>query len=465
VAEQVGSLLWQWRTANGWSLGRLARAAGVSKAALSQWESGKRQPRLPELEATLDALGATSAQRALALSRIDAPRALRQLRAGASEEGLVPPPSAGDLLRAMRHRGGWTQEQIAVRVGVRQHSVARWESGERLPSADEIQAVCFALGAHAEELVALTAGRFSEPTDWPTTWDEAEPHLRARLAHLELQSGLIDLHYLALEHDLWSWATREERARTLLAHAYGHHALFCRNRGSWAEVEPLAQRALSLSPRQEQEPDPILRAILGSAAAVVYGGHRQAPERGVQRLTDWLARSAAQPEMTAWMLSDMAKYLAMEGQTETALTLAQRACHSAAGYHAPIELYLRRYDYGRLLLEAGRAVEALDVLPEPDHAYPYHETEDLLLLAEAHGQAGNPSEAQDWLGRAYDRIEANGLDALRLSADALALHLSAPSAGVVTTPHRRPGRPDHASDHSQDDVLQPNQSVDPIAGL
>src|SRR5262249_6558631 len=131
MAEQVGTLLWQWRTESGWSQGRLARLAGVSKAALSLWEAGKRQARPPELEATLDALGVTPAQRALALSRIDAPRALRRLRTTPLGDGLVAPPSAGDLLRALRLRGGWTQEQVALRVGVRQHTVTRWESGDR----------------------------------------------------------------------------------------------------------------------------------------------------------------------------------------------------------------------------------------------------------------------------------------------------------------------------------------------
>ena len=79
MAEQIGTLLWEWRTAAGWSLRQLALRAGVSKSALSRWEAGERQPRIPELEATLTALEATSAQRALALTCIAAPRALRHL--------------------------------------------------------------------------------------------------------------------------------------------------------------------------------------------------------------------------------------------------------------------------------------------------------------------------------------------------------------------------------------------------
>src|SRR5438094_10047475 len=98
VTEQVGTLLWELRTAGGWTLGKLAQRAGVSKSALSQWESGFRQPRVTELEAVLDALGANAARRALVFARIDAPRALRHLRRTA-DPALGPPPTAGDLLR------------------------------------------------------------------------------------------------------------------------------------------------------------------------------------------------------------------------------------------------------------------------------------------------------------------------------------------------------------------------------
>src|ERR1041385_972542 len=37
VEKRIGTLLWEWRTARGWSLEQLAQRAGVSKAALSRW--------------------------------------------------------------------------------------------------------------------------------------------------------------------------------------------------------------------------------------------------------------------------------------------------------------------------------------------------------------------------------------------------------------------------------------------
>jgi transcriptional regulator with XRE-family HTH domain len=98
MAESLGTLLWEFRTAGGWSLGRLAQRAG--KAAVSRWEAGERQPRAAELEAVLDALNADAAHRALAFARIDASRALRRLRQpGAAPLGALN----GRVCRKLRH--------------------------------------------------------------------------------------------------------------------------------------------------------------------------------------------------------------------------------------------------------------------------------------------------------------------------------------------------------------------------
>ena len=59
MAELVGTLLWEMRTAANLTLGKLAQQTGVSKAALSRWEAGLRQPRVSELEAVLDVLNAS----------------------------------------------------------------------------------------------------------------------------------------------------------------------------------------------------------------------------------------------------------------------------------------------------------------------------------------------------------------------------------------------------------------------
>src|SRR5262249_40031736 len=159
-------------------------------------------------EAVLDALNADAAQRSLVLARIDAPRALRRLRQPAVSP-LGPPPHAGDLLRAMRRRRGWTQEQVAGTLGGERPAIARWERGERLPATEHLQALCSALGAREEELLALTTGAFTAaPVDAPAAWEEAAAGLAPRYAAVlrDACPGLEELTCLMLEREAWGWA-------------------------------------------------------------------------------------------------------------------------------------------------------------------------------------------------------------------------------------------------------------------
>jgi transcriptional regulator with XRE-family HTH domain len=408
------------RTARSWSLGKLAQQAGISKAALSQWETGTRQPRVVELEAVLNALGASAVQRALVFARIEAPRALRHLRQKAAPPGLGAPPTMGDLLRALRLRQGWTQARLALHLGVDDSSIARWERGERLPSSEQVQALCYALEAKEPEVIALTTGRFSEtPQPEPRTWEEKEADLYARLdcIHAGRCEGMEDLGYLTLERAVWAWAAQHSRARKALAHIYAQHATFVRNEERWTEAEPLAQRALVLLRDQSQGVD-YVRAGLMLAAAAVHGGYRRAPERGLRLLKPYLDFWSP-PEYRAWILADLAEYAALAGQMEAGLSLAQEAHRVAQRCDSTVEPFLRRIDYGRLLVEAGRPVEALGVLPQPGVSYPRDIGRVMLLLAEAHGQLGHLSEAHDWLEKAQNLITAHGLVRLRAKADAL----------------------------------------------
>lgn len=413
MAEQVGTLLWEWRTAAGWSLGQLAQRAGVSKSALSRWESGLRQPRVPELEATLEALGATQAQRSLALARIEAPRALRLLRTPVKTSVLGTPPSAGDLLRALRQRGGWAQEQIALRLGVGQNTIARWERGERLPSSEQMQALCYALEAREEEVIALTTGRFAEaPAEIPTDHAQVLDILNALLysSHTELS----DLHYLLLERGLWQQAAKEERAYSLLARTYAEHAHHLSLYNRWEEVKTLATRALALSPKEGPAPNHILRAALKLAASEVYGGRRQAPERGLRLLQAWLPR-ASEPNYRAWILSDMGEYLAISGQRESAVALSWKALGITEQ-----EREMRGIDHGRLLLLAGHPDKALEQMPTVSEQERGIFVYEAVTRCKAYLALGKPGEASAWLQRAYAVMETYNLRYNRPEADTLA---------------------------------------------
>jgi transcriptional regulator with XRE-family HTH domain len=330
----------------------------------------------------------------------------------------------------MRLRNGWTQEQVARRVGVVRNAVARWERGDRLPSTEQIQALCYALSAREEELVALTCGRFvAPPKEESAAWDEQAESLHRRLVwHHQFQfrpeeeGGQSDLEYLILEQRAWRLATREERAKPILARIYAYHAEALRNQERWSEVTPLARRALELMPRQERETDSALRAAIMVAVTAVNGGSRLAPARGVRLLTPFLAR-CSDTAFTGWILSDLAEYMALDGRADEARRLARQACEVAELSENVVEVHMRQLDHARVLLEAGDPQGALDAMPALAPTTSYGYVRRLLVQAEAHQQLGHLSESHDWLQRARSLIDAHGHMRLRSKADELAQKL------------------------------------------
>lgn len=422
MQKQIGTLLWEMRTARGLSMSELARRAAISKATLSYWEAGKRIPRTMELEAVLVALGATAAQKTQAFAAIHAPRAVRHLRDEAKAEWGTP-PALGDLLRAMRLRKGWTQEQTAVALEVGQGTVARWERGERTPANEQMQMLCYLLGAREAEIETLTAGRFADvlPETASQAWEEQVYHIHVRLTQFRTQDfqSCWELLFLGLERKAWLLATQNSSAGLALTSVLAHHAeQHCRHE-HWAEAHRLSQRALLLRQKQSLDEDTRLRAALAHAASAVYQGHRLFPERGLRVLQQHFS-AASRPEFRAWMLSDMAEYAALAGQTDSALKWAAQAVAVACECDNEAEVYLRRSDYAQRLLQAGFSGAALEQLREPMEYNAVQYTGDLLLFAEAHLIENHLSEAHDWLNKARAVVEAGDLPSLRAKTDALA---------------------------------------------
>ena len=66
----------------------------------------------------------------------------------------MPRKRTGDLLREARERSGWSQEEVAERVGVSRTIVSRWENGVLTPQVpDQVNALCAALPISIEELL------------------------------------------------------------------------------------------------------------------------------------------------------------------------------------------------------------------------------------------------------------------------------------------------------------------------
>ena len=147
----LGEELRALRVARRLSLGEAAVRAGSSKSALMGWESERSRPRGPGLARLLDALETEPRLRARLLHAADPVHARIEL----ANTPLGAPIDVGQVVRAMRGRRNVTQAELARAVGINQSAVARWESGNAVPSAENLHAAAFALGASPEEAMAL----------------------------------------------------------------------------------------------------------------------------------------------------------------------------------------------------------------------------------------------------------------------------------------------------------------------
>lgn len=408
------------RNARGLSVGALGRASGIDKSAISRWETGRRQPRVNELEAVLAALNATDGERALAFVRIGAPRAVRTTRQAASDMGLFAPPVVGDLLRAMRMRRGWSEQRLAAHLGVDRSAVAHWESGDRRPGTSELHTLCMALDAREQEVLALTEGCASgdirlirlPPPGAGGLSDYME------LIHAPSPPGLTDLHYLALEREMWEMAVRTPAARTLLARAYVNHGHQLILEERWASSRVPAARAFAMALKNPSDSITLSRATILSAALAVYGQPTPRPERGIHIIQTFMNWEAAAPENAAWALSDMAKYLTLAGQAGDATPLAEKAARVARQAVNPTESFLRQCDLAQVLMDSGDTEAAMCVIPETGH--PVELALVSLLMADACSRVGRIAESHDWLGQALPLIRTHGLKRLVPRAEGLA---------------------------------------------
>lgn len=59
----------------------------------------------------------------------------------------------GEKILNLRKARGWSQEELAERIGVSRQAVSRWESDSAKPDADKIIAVCDLFGVSADYLL------------------------------------------------------------------------------------------------------------------------------------------------------------------------------------------------------------------------------------------------------------------------------------------------------------------------
>jgi transcriptional regulator with XRE-family HTH domain len=362
---------------------------------------------------------------------MEAPRAFRQIRQevrqAAEQRGIPALPHGGDLLHALRMRRGWSLDEAAQRVQVTGGTLRRWEKLEVWPSIEQLHRLCYALGAHEEEVVALTVGRFSQKPSPQKTSVEA---LQERLEHLHTLEDerypLFELEYLQLKADAWPLAMRSVAGKQMLIAVSASHAQGLSFRERLTEAGTVADQTLDLMADRLKPERSWIYPVMVSARASVSRGEHPAPKRGLERLRSWFSAMTPWPELQAWMLADMAKYLSQSGEPEAALPLAEQACREAEASGIGGEMTLRCWDKAFLLLQASRPAEALAIVEERTRLEDDRLGDRIdisLLRAEVYLSLGNLSAAHDWLQRALTNIDTHHLEDKRPRAEKVAARM------------------------------------------
>lgn len=90
----------------------------------------------------------------------------------------------GEKILNMRKARGWSQEELADRVGVTRQAVSRWESGSAKPDAEKIVAICDLFGVSADYLLR---DRYSGEGSWVETEKQPVYALTAKARSMTLR--------------------------------------------------------------------------------------------------------------------------------------------------------------------------------------------------------------------------------------------------------------------------------------
>jgi len=65
-----------------------------------------------------------------------------------------PTEALSDRIRAARRDRGWTQQDVALKVGITVRSISGWERGKTIPHLGTLEALARILGQEPDQLVA-----------------------------------------------------------------------------------------------------------------------------------------------------------------------------------------------------------------------------------------------------------------------------------------------------------------------
>lgn len=433
--ESVGELLRALRRKRGMTQVNLAHKAHVTARTLQYWEANRQQPREVELESVLTVLVATPWERGQIYALLTDQRSVRLARSakvmGNAPTTLAGPhPGIGDLIQAMRHRRGWTQEQFAAEMKVNRTSVVRWETTCTLPSEDTLERLCHLLKASQEERDALCAGRLL-PNHWSPQLTLEECREQYDLL-CQIRDGnntlmpLTDLYTLALKKQIYYHLPQSSEALRLLAMVEMHHCWWLYVQERTAEACARSSRLLKMT-SGILAPDISTVRALNLLSQIALSGPN-GDENAVRLLSPWL--NILPERFHYWLLCDMALYAGRANQPTTAyhfLKQAQQArthiiqSDTDADKEWHIEWYYRMTT-ARVFISTGKADAALEWLPAMERTGDGRLFE-LLVWGEAYLIAGEKNLASNCLREAQIALVTLPLPKRQAKLDQLAQRL------------------------------------------
>lgn len=64
----------------------------------------------------------------------------------------------GKVIRQLREKNGWSQDELAFKIGTAAANLSRIENDKHGPSSDLLNSIAFVFGLKVYELIALTEG-------------------------------------------------------------------------------------------------------------------------------------------------------------------------------------------------------------------------------------------------------------------------------------------------------------------
>lgn len=98
-----------------------------------------------------------------------------------------------EKIQLLRRRQGWSQEQLAEKLGVSRQALSKWENGTATPDTANVMKLCRLFGVSADDL--LDDGRELPPPEKDAVSGSRLPKKTAALIH---EKGHLACYYLAV---------------------------------------------------------------------------------------------------------------------------------------------------------------------------------------------------------------------------------------------------------------------------